>query len=131
MYDDPLPKLYLVRNRETGLYWRSTKRRSRKPWTDDPAMAWKTKQAISQVKRQFEGHFPKGQVPEYDVVVFEMSYAGPAWDKDHDQEAECECGHTYYRHFDTYEDMRGVGCKYCGCQIFRAKKKGHDLPQSG
>ena len=25
----------------------------------------------------------------------------------------CKCGHPYYRHFDTYEDMRPVGCKYC------------------
>jgi hypothetical protein len=27
----------------------------------------------------------------------------------------CACGHRYYRHFDTYEDMAPVGCKYCGC----------------
>ena len=25
----------------------------------------------------------------------------------------CTCGHPYYRHFDTYEDMAPVGCKYC------------------
>jgi hypothetical protein len=30
----------------------------------------------------------------------------------------CKCGHTYYRHFDSYEDMRSVGCKYCWCHIF-------------
>lgn len=30
----------------------------------------------------------------------------------------CRCGHTYYRHFDSYEDMRPVGCKYCDCQEF-------------
>ena len=30
----------------------------------------------------------------------------------------CKCGHPYYRHFDTYEDMRAVGCKYCGCHLF-------------
>jgi hypothetical protein len=30
----------------------------------------------------------------------------------------CECGHEYYRHFDTYEDMEVVGCKYCGCYGF-------------
>jgi len=28
----------------------------------------------------------------------------------------CECGHTYYRHFDTYEGMSPVGCKYCCCE---------------
>ena len=30
----------------------------------------------------------------------------------------CKCGHTYYRHFDSYEDMDPVGCKYCGCNHF-------------
>jgi len=38
----------------------------------------------------------------------------------------CECGHTYYRHFDTYEDMAPVGCKYCGhcnCGTFRDSGK--------
>lgn len=25
----------------------------------------------------------------------------------------CLCGHSYYRHFDTYEEMMPVGCKYC------------------
>ena len=34
---------------------------------------------------------------------------------------ECECGHTYYRHFDSYEDMYPIGCKYCGCQDFKEK----------
>ncbi len=39
-------------------------------------------------------------------------------DKSRDQEALCQCGHPYYRHFDTYEDMRPVGCKYCDCGTF-------------
>lgn len=30
----------------------------------------------------------------------------------------CKCGHAYYRHFDTYEDMYACGCKYCGCYTF-------------
>jgi hypothetical protein len=35
---------------------------------------------------------------------------------------ECECGHPYYRHFDTYDDMSNVGFKYCGCQEFKEKQ---------
>lgn len=31
----------------------------------------------------------------------------------------CECGHRYQRHFDTYEDMLAVGCKYCRCFEFK------------
>lgn len=30
----------------------------------------------------------------------------------------CECDHPYYRHFDTYDNMRVVGCKYCECSDF-------------
>lgn len=30
----------------------------------------------------------------------------------------CKCGHSYYRHFDSWEDMENVGCKYCGCWDF-------------
>lgn len=44
----------------------------------------------------------------------------PQYDKNH-QEIDCsnpECGHAYYRHFDTYDDMLPVGCKYCGCETF-------------
>lgn len=36
---------------------------------------------------------------------------------------ECECGHSYYRHFDSYEGMDACGCKYCGCQHFQLSKK--------
>ena len=31
----------------------------------------------------------------------------------------CDCGHPYYRHFDTYDDMYPVGCKYCQCEVFK------------
>jgi len=30
----------------------------------------------------------------------------------------CKCGHTYDRHFDSYEDMYPIGCKYCQCMEF-------------
>lgn len=33
----------------------------------------------------------------------------------------CKCGHSYYRHFDTYDDMLPCGCKYCGCGEFEEK----------
>lgn len=43
------------------------------------------------------------------------------YDPDFGDYKMCECGHIYYRHFDTYEQMRPVGCKYCGsaCSGFR------------
>ena len=34
----------------------------------------------------------------------------------------CECGHMYYRHFDSYDNNRNVGCKYCDCYDFKERK---------
>jgi len=31
----------------------------------------------------------------------------------------CNCGHEYSRHFDSYENMSDVGCKYCACGDFK------------
>ena len=31
----------------------------------------------------------------------------------------CKCGHPYYRHFDTYDDMHACGCKSCDCFEFK------------
>lgn len=44
------------------------------------------------------------------------------WNEAFDQDAICECGDPYYRHFDTYEKMSPVGCKYCDCYTFRLPK---------
>ncbi len=41
-----------------------------------------------------------------------------AYNPDYGNDRVCQCGHAYYRHFDTYEDMADVGCKYCGCETF-------------
>lgn len=45
-----------------------------------------------------------------------------AYNPDYDEDAECECGHPYYRHFDSYEDMDPCGCKYCRCSTFILKQ---------
>lgn len=31
----------------------------------------------------------------------------------------CTCGHSYYRHFDSHENMRPTLCKYCDCGTFK------------
>lgn len=46
------------------------------------------------------------------------------WKPEYDQETKCSsCGHLYYRHFDTYDEMRPVGCKYCDCWLFAVPNK--------
>lgn len=41
------------------------------------------------------------------------------WNPERDQKAKCKCSHIYERHFDSWEDMRPVGCKYCECGEFK------------
>lgn len=43
------------------------------------------------------------------------------YNKDFGDNKECQCGHPYYRHFDTYEQMEAIGCKYCQCYTFEEK----------
>jgi hypothetical protein len=43
------------------------------------------------------------------------------WDENKNQDAECVCGHVYHRHFDSYEDMYPIGCKYCECETFEQR----------
>lgn len=35
------------------------------------------------------------------------------YDSSFGDHVKCKCGHPYYRHFDSYEGMAPVGCKYC------------------
>lgn len=44
------------------------------------------------------------------------------YNKDYGDERVCECGHRYERHFDSYEEMDPIGCKYCECETFVEKK---------
>lgn len=43
------------------------------------------------------------------------------YNKAYGDDKECECGHAYYRHFDSYENMEPIGCKYCSCFHFVEK----------
>lgn len=51
-----------------------------------------------------------------EYVVTEREY-NPAYGDDR----VCVCGHQYYRHFDTYEEMEACGCKYCLCGEFKER----------
>jgi hypothetical protein len=63
-----------------------------------------------------------------DAIRNILSYEGLVCDSETDEydpkfgdEKVCECEHTYYRHFDPYEQMDPVGCKYCQCDEFVKK----------
>jgi hypothetical protein len=45
-----------------------------------------------------------------------------SYNPEYGDDRTCRCGHPYYRHFDTYEDMATIGCKYCQCGHFKESK---------
>lgn len=57
----------------------------------------------------------------------------PEYDPSFGDDKICACGHPYYRHFDTYDDMYPVGCKYCyDCLTFKDPKEvGHSFEGDG
>lgn len=42
----------------------------------------------------------------------------------------CVCGHPYHRHFDSYDDMRAIGCKYCECGMWREPEVNSKTPET-
>ena len=55
------------------------------------------------------------------IERFEKTQYDPVFGDD----KKCECGHIYYRHFDPFENMSDVGCKYCSyaeCEGFKEAK---------
>lgn len=57
--------------------------------------------------------------PAIDVILSELTeQINRSWSPNHDQQAKCTCSHAYERHFDSYEDMYPIGCKYCECDTF-------------
>jgi len=63
-----------------------------------------------------DGNLPEIEEEAYTVTTETVKHYhyNPAYGDDR----VCKCGHPYYRHFDTYEDMAAVGCKYCECFHF-------------
>ena len=56
---------------------------------------------------------------ELDRILEETAGAKSYYNSSFGDDKVCECGHTYYRHFDSYEDMDPIGCKYCQCYTFK------------
>ena len=61
---------------------------------------------LVQYNPEFYGTF--GWMPAEPILSAPMGY-----DPKFGDDRLCLCGHPYYRHFDTYEEMAPVGCKYC------------------
>lgn len=59
---------------------------------------------------------PYIKIPTFKVLTGEIFYNPKYGDK-----RICECGHQYYRHFDSYDNNFPCGCKYCSCFEFEEK----------
>ena len=68
--------------------------------------------------RDFDGQIYDAElVSREDAPYLEYRYEGiiKKYNPNYGDTRMCVCGHTYARHFDSFEDMEPVGCKYCGC----------------
>lgn len=62
---------------------------------------------------------PDDKALDFDGLSIRLNYEiDRMWKPRKNQQAECKCSHPYERHFDSYEDMLPVGCKYCECGDF-------------
>lgn len=50
---------------------------------------------------------------DHEGLIISGDEFGNMYDPNFGDNKKCECGHSYYRHFDSYDDMAPVGCKYC------------------
>lgn len=60
-----------------------------------------------------------------DQLSTEKPYINNAYNPNYGDHRICKCGHEYYRHFDSYDDMSPCGCKYCSCYKFEEKVFGN------
>lgn len=67
----------------------------------------------------YEKDLPEGECP---YIYKGLNSQDKAYNPKYNDDAQCECGHPYYRHFDSYENNEPVGCKYCGCYHFKLAK---------
>uniref|UniRef100_A0AB39C7D2 Uncharacterized protein n=1 Tax=Bacillus phage KoopaTroopa TaxID=3234046 RepID=A0AB39C7D2_9CAUD len=79
--------------------------------------------AIEEVEEEVEDVLCSifGDIRRLEEAMQKAPYVNGAYNPNFGDDKVCECGHTYYRHFDSYEDMEACGCKYCGCYDFKEK----------
>lgn len=59
-------------------------------------------------------------------IIREVVRTVREYNPEYGDERICECGHSYARHFDSWEDMEPVGCKYCDCHEFVEIEEGKE-----
>jgi hypothetical protein len=57
-------------------------------------------------------------IKEEPYIIVEEIVKNYKYNPNYGDDRICKCSHSYYRHFDPYENMEAVGCKYCKCFLF-------------
>jgi hypothetical protein len=60
--------------------------------------------------------------PEKPYIITKKVVTDRHYNPNYGDNRICTCGHPYYRHFDTYDEMFPCGCKYCSCGTFKEAK---------
>lgn len=60
-------------------------------------------------------------IPQLPYIETRVEKIERSYNPQYGDDRICVCGHPYYRHFDTYEQMDPYGCKYCACYYFAEK----------
>lgn len=76
---------------------------------------------LDQVKRLLKEINEEIDLEEPYIVNYELNETS-SYNSKYGDDRLCKCGHPYYRHFDTYDDMAEIGCKYCQCFTFKEVK---------
>jgi len=54
-------------------------------------------------------------------IIKEVTTKIREYNPEYGDDRGCKCGHQYHRHFDSYDYMYDIGCKYCECSTFVEK----------
>ena len=75
--------------------------------------------AISVNSKDFEIHLMNNE----EFVDETQPYIRGRYNPKYGDNRLCKCGHSYARHFDSWDNMDPIGCKYCGCTRFTQAKE--------
>lgn len=87
--------------------------------------------SFTKEKDEFErqNEMLEDEIREQPYLVSHLVAFQSRWNPAYPEHKLCSCGHYYVRHFDSYENMKAVGCKYCECCKFEAAGPYSDIPR--
>ncbi len=83
-----------------------------------------TYEKMKELVKEYEDNLINPKTIDLSTIPYLKEYSvetSLSYNKHFGDDKVCECGHEYHRHFDSYENMEAVGCKYCGCYCFDEK----------